>query len=85
MSLGKWLALDKLQNLQKILQQNGGIRGSLYKLYRYVKTQKNLSEFYNFLLIFRQDDLKHGELVGEDKYGNKYFQNNTYFYGKKIR
>ena len=85
MSLGKWLALDKLQNLQKILQQNGGIRGSLYKLYRSVKTHKDCQNFVIFFPFFRQDDLKHGELVGEDRYGNKYFQNNTYFYGKKIR
>ena len=30
----------------------------------------------------RTDDLKEGELVGEDKYGNKYYQNNRYFYGR---
>ena len=35
-----------------------------------------------FLYFFRQDDVKYGDLVGEDKYGNKYFQNNSYFYGK---
>ena len=34
-----------------------------------------------WILFYRQDDVKWGELVGEDKYGNKYFQNNTYFYG----
>ena len=28
------------------------------------------------------DDLKEGTLVGEDKYGNKYYENKRYFYGK---
>lgn len=30
----------------------------------------------------RHDDLKIGKLVGTDKYGNKYFENNYYFYGR---
>uniref|UniRef100_A0A1B6CM35 NADH dehydrogenase [ubiquinone] 1 alpha subcomplex subunit 12 n=1 Tax=Clastoptera arizonana TaxID=38151 RepID=A0A1B6CM35_9HEMI len=29
-----------------------------------------------------QDELKWGTCVGEDKYGNKYFENNYYFYGR---
>ncbi|KAJ9582280.1 hypothetical protein L9F63_003409 [Diploptera punctata] len=61
--MDKVLALDKLRNLFKIVQTNGGIRGCLYKL-------------------FRQDDIKLGNLVGEDKYGNKYYENNMYFYGR---
>merc|ERR1711974_428968 len=28
------------------------------------------------------DALKEGRLIGEDKYGNKYYQNDRYFYGK---
>ncbi|XP_054289660.1 probable NADH dehydrogenase [ubiquinone] 1 alpha subcomplex subunit 12 [Macrosteles quadrilineatus] len=32
--------------------------------------------------MFRQDDLKTGTLVGVDKYGNRYFENNYYFYGR---
>jgi NADH:ubiquinone oxidoreductase subunit len=28
------------------------------------------------------DELKIGSLVGADKYGNKYFENNQYFYGR---
>lgn len=28
------------------------------------------------------DDLKPGRLVGEDKYGNKYYENPYYFYGR---
>ena len=36
-----------------------------------------------FILNFRADDcLKEGTLIGEDKYGNKYYQNNRFFYGK---
>jgi NADH:ubiquinone oxidoreductase subunit len=31
--------------------------------------------------VSRQDDLKVGTLVGEDKYGNRYYENNMYFYG----
>ena len=63
MSLTKWLGLDKLATLRKIIQQNGGIRGSLYTLYR-------------------TDDLKDGNLIGTDKYGNQYFENKRYFYGR---
>ncbi|KAK9695837.1 NADH ubiquinone oxidoreductase subunit NDUFA12 [Popillia japonica] len=32
--------------------------------------------------LYRMDDLKPGVQVGEDKYGNKYFENNRYFYGR---
>lgn len=28
------------------------------------------------------DELKDGKLVGTDKYGNKYFENPRYFYGR---
>lgn len=28
------------------------------------------------------DVLKSGTLIGVDKYGNKYYENNSYFYGK---
>ena len=31
------------------------------------------------------DELKFGTLVGEDKYGNKYFENNYYFYGTYLK
>ncbi|XP_076357417.1 NADH dehydrogenase (ubiquinone) B17.2 subunit [Tachypleus tridentatus] len=36
----------------------------------------------SFLKLYRTDDLKQGTLVGVDKYGNKYFENNMYFYGR---
>jgi len=32
--------------------------------------------------LYRTDELKIGTLVGTDKYGNKYFENNEYFYGR---
>ncbi|KAI9561940.1 hypothetical protein GHT06_012903 [Daphnia sinensis] len=53
-------ALDKLKVTFDILKQNGGIRGSLYQL-------------------FRTDELKNGTVVGTDKYGNTYYENNRYF------
>ena len=33
-----------------------------------------------FLEFVRNDEIKHGELMGEDKFGNKYYQNNDYMY-----
>lgn len=35
-----------------------------------------------FKTLYRTDDLKFGTLVGVDKLGNKYFENNRYFYGR---
>ncbi|XP_058805463.1 probable NADH dehydrogenase [ubiquinone] 1 alpha subcomplex subunit 12 [Phymastichus coffea] len=32
--------------------------------------------------LYRVDELKFGNLVGQDKYGNKYYENNMYFYGR---
>ena len=34
--------------------------------------------------FYRTDDLKVGTLVGEDKFGNKYFENNAYFVGELL-
>ncbi|GFR90214.1 NADH dehydrogenase [ubiquinone] 1 alpha subcomplex subunit 12 [Elysia marginata] len=34
-----------------------------------------------YLKLFRMDDFKWGTMVGEDKYGNKYYQNDYYFFG----
>jgi len=36
----------------------------------------------SFLQLFRTDELKWGKLVGEDKFGNKYYENNAYFVGR---
>merc|ERR1739842_83311 len=32
-----------------------------------------------FIQLLRMNELKHGELVGEDALGNKYYENNRYF------
>lgn len=37
-----------------------------------------------FFLNSRTDELKWGKLVGEDKFGNKYYQNDAYFMGKRL-
>ena len=38
-----------------------------------------------FLSTFcREQELKIGALVGEDKYGNKYFENDRFFLGKNF-
>lgn len=34
-----------------------------------------------FILFYRQDELKIGTLVGTDEMGNRYYENNLYFYG----
>ncbi|CAH8525763.1 unnamed protein product [Schistosoma turkestanicum] len=36
----------------------------------------------SFLTLFRTDELKWGNLVGTDKFGNKYYENNKYFLGE---
>ncbi|KAK3585907.1 hypothetical protein CHS0354_038443 [Potamilus streckersoni] len=36
----------------------------------------------SFLQLYRTDELKIGDFVGEDKYGNKYYQNKYYFVGR---
>lgn len=38
--------------------------------------------FLGLFLAPRMDDLKEGRLVGVDKYGNKYFENPYFFYGR---
>lgn len=41
-----------------------------------------INTWFALFPISRFDDLKIGKLVGTDKYGNKYFENNYYFYGR---
>ena len=36
----------------------------------------------SFYRILRETNLRTGTLIGTDKYGNKYFENNTYFMGR---
>ncbi|KAF7992806.1 hypothetical protein HCN44_005150 [Aphidius gifuensis] len=57
---------------------------------RYVDMVVNLAKIFKqnkgplgmLRTMYRTDDLKWGTLVGEDKYGNKYYENNYFFYGR---
>jgi len=51
--------------------------GNFWKIVKH-----NNGIFGTLFNIFRMDSMKHGKFVGEDKYGNRYFQNNYYFYGR---
>lgn len=52
----------------------------LVKLQRMIKNHGGIkASLYHFYLT---DDLKEGTLIGEDKNGNKYYQNNDYFIGR---
>lgn len=50
------------------------------RLFRIIR--QNGGIFKSLVVLGRVDELKEGTLVGEDKYGNKYYQNNMYFYGR---
>ncbi|KAK2578665.1 hypothetical protein KPH14_012154 [Odynerus spinipes] len=50
---------------------------TLFKIIR-----ENGGIFKSIRILYINDDLKTGVLVGEDKYGNKYFENNMYFFGR---
>ncbi|CAH1783637.1 unnamed protein product [Owenia fusiformis] len=51
--------------------------GNFFKIYK-----QHGGVIGNFLQIYRTDELKLGNEVGQDKYGNKYYENNMYFYGR---
>ena len=36
-------------------------------------------------MYFRLGDIRPGTLVGVDKFGNKYYENKQYFFGKRQR
>lgn len=61
MGLKEILGLDKIQKAFKIIQKNGGIRGTLKQRY----------------LI---DTNRAGTFVGEDKFGNKYYEVSIFVY-----
>eukprot|EP00088_Acartia_fossae_P049132 TRINITY_DN5391_c0_g1_i3.p1 TRINITY_DN5391_c0_g1~~TRINITY_DN5391_c0_g1_i3.p1 ORF type:complete len:143 (+),score=37.06 TRINITY_DN5391_c0_g1_i3:38-466(+) len=63
------MSLGKILGLDKI-----------QKLMRMMKEQGGLRASLSHLYV--TDDLKTGRLVGEDKFGNKYYENNEYFYGR---
>ncbi|XP_076628393.1 NADH dehydrogenase (ubiquinone) B17.2 subunit [Colletes latitarsis] len=50
------------------------------KLFRIV--QANGGILKSLRTVYRHDELKIGTLMGEDKFGNKYYENNEYFYGR---
>ncbi|XP_069687898.1 probable NADH dehydrogenase [ubiquinone] 1 alpha subcomplex subunit 12 [Periplaneta americana] len=52
----------------------------LSNLFQIIKTNGGITGC--LYKLFRQDDVKLGTLIGEDKYGNKYYENNMYFYGR---
>jgi len=58
-----YFGLDCFPKLLKTIKGYGGLKASLYKLYR-------------------MDNLRPGQCVGEDDYGNKYYENKSYFYGR---
>ncbi|XP_066255793.1 probable NADH dehydrogenase [ubiquinone] 1 alpha subcomplex subunit 12 [Euwallacea similis] len=58
-----YFGIDRFFTFLKTVKDYGGIKASLYKLYR-------------------MDSLRPGTLVGTDKYGNKYYENKMYFYGR---
>ncbi|CAG9861199.1 unnamed protein product [Phyllotreta striolata] len=61
--MAKYFGVDKIFAFLRTIKETGGIRASLYKIYRF-------------------DNLRPGTLVGTDKFGNKYFENPHYFYGR---
>ncbi|XP_018560966.1 probable NADH dehydrogenase [ubiquinone] 1 alpha subcomplex subunit 12 [Anoplophora glabripennis] len=61
--MAKYFGLDRIFTFLNTIKEAGGIKASLYKLYR-------------------MDSLRPGKLVGTDKYGNKYYENPMYFYGR---
>ncbi|ERL90224.1 probable NADH dehydrogenase [ubiquinone] 1 alpha subcomplex subunit 12 [Dendroctonus ponderosae] len=52
----------------------------VFTLLRTIKQYGGIRQ--SFLKIFRMDSLRPGVVVGVDKFGNKYFENNYYFYGR---
>ncbi|KAL2736560.1 putative NADH dehydrogenase ubiquinone 1 alpha subcomplex subunit 12 [Vespula maculifrons] len=50
------------------------------KLFQIIKHNKGIIN--SVKTLFRTDELKIGVLIGEDKYGNKYYENNAYFVGR---
>ncbi|XP_058450143.1 probable NADH dehydrogenase [ubiquinone] 1 alpha subcomplex subunit 12 [Malaya genurostris] len=52
----------------------------LGKLFGYIR--ENGGIFASLSKLYRMDEMKTGRLVGEDKYGNKYFEDPSQFYGR---
>ncbi|XP_035740428.1 probable NADH dehydrogenase [ubiquinone] 1 alpha subcomplex subunit 12 [Vespa mandarinia] len=52
----------------------------IVKLFQIIKQNNGIIN--SVKTLYRTDDLKSGVLIGEDKYGNKYYENNMYFVGR---
>lgn len=52
------------------------------KISRFMRIIKEHGILGSIRTLYITDDLKWGTLVGEDDYGNKYYENNAYFYGR---
>ncbi|CAK9296727.1 unnamed protein product [Gordionus sp. m RMFG-2023] len=44
--------------------------------------QANGGLLKSLVKIYYTDDLKEGRLIGKDQFGNEYFENNSYFFGR---
>ncbi|KAG8332649.1 probable NADH dehydrogenase [ubiquinone] 1 alpha subcomplex subunit 12 [Homalodisca vitripennis] len=56
------------------------VLGSIVHTWRVVRHNGGL--WRSLMALFVRDDLKLGTFVGEDDYGNKYYENNNYFLGR---
>ncbi|CAG7837119.1 unnamed protein product [Allacma fusca] len=50
------------------------------KIFKIIRANGGIFKSYRKMYLY--DELKIGKLIGEDKYGNKYYENNEYFYGR---
>ena len=80
-SMQKWI-------LQVIKTRNQGRPGNKVIVYilckfipYYIHTPPNQHPTLLLPLLLRLRDLRAGTLVGTDQFGNKYYQNNDYFFG----
>ena len=95
-SIARFLGLDKVKFFFDTLKQNGGLRMAAYRMYRWGNIHESVYLFVfiglSIVMIFwallmlcfliRENDLKSGRYVGQDEFGNKYYDNPYYFMGK---
>lgn len=74
-TLKELFGIDKLMKLRELVKNVGGVRAAIKQRYLYVF----FITYCNICIIFRMDVTRAGTLVGEDKFGNKYFEDNSYF------
>ncbi|VDM94903.1 unnamed protein product [Thelazia callipaeda] len=71
MSLREVIGLRVWTKFFRIIKNCGGLTGFVKKRYLYIVNFKDIR--------FRMDETRIGKLVGEDKFGNKYYEDNSYF------